>query len=156
LDEGTEYAITSGTVRAAVAAESIPWQVMILYSWTALSGRDWDGRPPEAVLSEGSSEHAVAMGITDDRARAMREGEAALESGMAALVIIEAVRPGMAEHTLAPCYVRTGVGWLARRTPVSWERFFLSDSPRLAGNCAVMTTKIPADPRRRRQSRYPP
>jgi len=58
----------------------------------------------------------------------MRAGEETLGSGRAALVIIEAVRPGMAAHTLAPCYVRTGVGWLGRRTPggeVSWDRFFL-------------------------------
>ena len=68
------------------------------------------------------------MGITDDRGRAMRAGEEALGSGRAALVIIEVVRPGMAAHTLAPCYVRTGVGWLGRRMPggeVSWDRFFL-------------------------------
>ena len=68
------------------------------------------------------------MGITDDRGRAMRAGEEALGSGRAAMVIIEVVRPGMAAHTLAPCYVRTGVGWLGRRTPggeVSWDRFFL-------------------------------
>jgi alkanesulfonate monooxygenase SsuD/methylene tetrahydromethanopterin reductase-like flavin-dependent oxidoreductase (luciferase family) len=32
------------------------------------------------------------------------------------MVIIEVVRPGMAAHTLAPCYIRTGVGWLGRRT----------------------------------------
>jgi hypothetical protein len=67
------------------------------------------------------------MGITDDRGRAMRAGEETLGSGRAAMVIIEVVRPGMAVHTLAPCYVRTGVGWLGRRTPggeVAWERFF--------------------------------
>jgi hypothetical protein len=44
------------------------------------------------------------------------------------MVIIEVVRPGMAARTLAPCYVRTGVGWLGRRTPdggVAWDRFFV-------------------------------
>ena len=44
------------------------------------------------------------------------------------MVIIEVVRPGMAAHTLAPCYVRTGVGWLGRRTAageVAWDRFFI-------------------------------
>ena len=49
-------------------------------------------------------------------------------SGRAAMVIIEVVRPGMAARTLAPCYVRTGVGWLGRRTPaggVAWDRFFV-------------------------------
>ncbi len=54
-------------------------------------------------------------------------GEETLGSGRAAMVIIEVVRPGMAAHTLAPCYVRTGVGWLGRRTPggdVAWDRFF--------------------------------
>ena len=91
-----------------------PGQVMILvfYSWTALSD------------ASGSS---VAMGITDDRARAMRAGEESLGSGRAIVVIIEAVRPAMAPRTLAPCYVRTGVGWLGRRTAageVTWNRFF--------------------------------
>ena len=91
-----------------------PGQVMILvfYSWTALSD------------ASGSS---VAMGITDDRARAMRAGEESLGSGQAIVVIIEAVRPAMAPRTLAPCYVRTGVGWLGRRSAageVTWNRFF--------------------------------
>ena len=87
---------------------------MIFYSWVAVSGSD---RTPPG-----------AMGITDDRGRAMRAGEETLGSGRAAVVIIEVVRPGMAAHTLAPCYVRTGVGWLGRRTPggdVAWDRFFV-------------------------------
>jgi hypothetical protein len=57
----------------------------------------------------------------------MRAGEESLGSGQAAVVIIEAVRPAMAPRTLAPCYVRTGVGWLGRRTAageVTWNRFF--------------------------------
>jgi hypothetical protein len=86
--------------------------ILVFYSWTALSG------------AAGSS---VAMGITDDRARAMRAGEESLCSGQAAVVIIEAVRPAMAPRTLAPCYARTGVGWLGRRTgvgQVTWNRFF--------------------------------
>jgi hypothetical protein len=86
---------------------------MIFYSWTALSG------------TSGSS---VAMGITDDRARAMRAGEESLGSGQAIVVIIEAVRPAMAPRTLAPCYQRTGVGWLGQRSragEVSWNRFFV-------------------------------
>ena len=88
---------------------------MIFYSWTALSG---------------TSESCVAMGITDDRGRAMRAGEDTLGSGRAVIVIIEAVRPAMAPQTLAPCYVRTGVGWLGRCTrsgQVAWDRFFVSD-----------------------------
>ena len=110
---------------------------MILYSWVAVSGSE---RTPPGQT--GQTEHGcraldagepwpagppVAMGITDDRGRAMRAGEETLGSGRAAMVIIEVVRPGMAAHTLAPCYVRTGVGWLGRRTPggdVSWDRFF--------------------------------
>jgi hypothetical protein len=90
---------------------------MIFYSWTALSG---------------TSEPSVAMGITDDRARAMRAGEESLGSGRAIIVIIEAVRPAMAPRTLAPCYVRTGVGWLGRYTlvgRVSWDRFFIPGGP---------------------------
>jgi hypothetical protein len=89
--------------------------MMIFYSWTALSG---------------TSESSVAMGITDDRGRAMRAGEETLGSGRAILVIIEAVRAAMAPQTLAPCYVRTGVGWLGRYTQlgqVSWDRFFIPE-----------------------------
>jgi len=85
---------------------------VVFYSWTALSG------------ASGSS---VAMGITDDRGRAMRAGEESLGSGRAVVVIIEAVRPAMTPRTLAPCYVCTGVGWLGHRTgtgQVSWNRFF--------------------------------
>ena len=76
---------------------------MILYSWTALSGAS--GSP-------------VAMGITDDRCRAMRAGEESLGSGQAVVVIIEAVRPAMTPRTLAPCYARTGVRWPSQPTPV--------------------------------------
>jgi len=87
---------------------------MIFYSWTALNGR--------------TTESSVAMGITDDRGRAMRAGEETLGSGQASVVIIEAVRPAMAAQTLAPCYARTGVGWLGQRTSageVAWDRFFV-------------------------------
>ena len=90
---------------------------MVFYSWTALSG------------ASGSS---VAMGITDDRGRAMRAGEESLGSGRAVVVIIEAVRPAMTPRTLAPCYVRTGVGWLGHRTgtgQVNWNRFFTTADP---------------------------
>ena len=90
---------------------------MIFYSWTALSG------------TSGSS---VAMGITDDRGRAMRAGEESLGSEQAIVVIIEAVRPAMAPRTLAPCYVRTGVGWLGQRTgtgEVTWSRVFAGGDP---------------------------
>jgi hypothetical protein len=93
---------------------------MIFYSWTALKKNDQE---PAGV---------GAMGITDDRGRAMTAGEETLGSGRAAVVIIEAVRPAMAAHTLAPCYVRTGVGWLGWRTPageVAWHRFFLWSDP---------------------------
>jgi hypothetical protein len=91
---------------------------MIFYSWTALTGR--------------TPESSVAMGITDDRDRAMRAAEETLDSGRAVMAIIEAVRPAMAAHTLAPCYARTGVGWLGRRTgagEVAWKRFFARDDP---------------------------
>jgi hypothetical protein len=72
------------------------------------------------------------MGITDDRARAMRAGEETLGSGQAVVVIIEAVRPAMAPHTLAPCYVPTGVRWQGRRTragEVCWDRSFVPGDP---------------------------
>ena len=104
---------------------------MILYSWVAVSGSDRTSPGQIGTAAPGDPRFTgspVAMGITDDRGRAMRAGEETLGSGRAALVIIEVVRPGMAAHTLAPCYVRTGVGWLGRRTPggeVSWDRFFL-------------------------------
>jgi hypothetical protein len=90
---------------------------MIFYSWTALSA---------------TSASSVALGITDDRARAMRAGQESIDSGQATVVIIEAVRPAMAPRTLAPCYVRTGVGWLGQRTPaggVTWDRFFVPGDP---------------------------
>jgi hypothetical protein len=98
---------------------------MILYSWAALRGGD------RAALRDSYSRSAaatVAMGITDDRGRAMKAGEETLGSGQAVVVIIEAVRPAMAQRTLAPCYVSTGVGWLGRCTgpgQVSWNRFFI-------------------------------
>jgi len=98
---------------------------MIFYSWIAVSGSD---RTPPSRSESRSARLPVAMGITDDRGRAMRAGEETHRSGRAAMVIIDVVRPGMAAHTLAPCYVRTGVGWLGRRTPageVAWDRFFL-------------------------------
>jgi len=150
-------ALTSETVRAATAACSQnPGQVMIFYSWTALSesgsaapgesgsaapGESGSAAPGESdrdalsdsdliALSDsepGAAGSPVAMGITDDRGRAMKAAEEALGSGQAVMVIIEAVRPAMAAHTLAPCYVRTGVGWLGRCTDagqVAWKRFF--------------------------------
>ena len=106
---------------------------MIFYSWVAVSGsnRTPPGQTGPTVPGTGDPRSAgslVAMGITDDRGRAMRAAEETLGSGRAAMVIIDVVRPGMAAHTLAPCYVRTGVGWLGRRTPageVAWDRFFV-------------------------------
>jgi hypothetical protein len=94
---------------------------MIFYSWTALSGTNSE-----------SGQSSVAMGITDDRGRAMRAGEETLGSGRALVVIIEAVRPAMAAHTLAPTYARIGVGWRGRCTSsggVDWERFFVRGNP---------------------------
>ena len=109
---------------------------MIFYSWTALKKGDRNapgGRGREAgggVPETGGG--PVAMGITDDRGRAMRAAEETLGSGRAAVAIIEAVRPAMAARTLAPCYARTGVAWLGRRTrdgKVAWNRFFLQLDP---------------------------
>ena len=118
---------------------------MIFYSWTALSESDQPvlsesdrtalSESDQTVLSESDSrscESLVAMGISDDRGRAMKAGEETLGSGRAVVVIIEAVRPAMAAQTLAPCYVRTGVGWLGRCTEageVAWNRFFLRADP---------------------------
>jgi hypothetical protein len=99
---------------------------MIFYSWVALN-RSERTPPDQADPAAPGEEPPVAMGITDDRGRAMREGEETLGCGDATVVIIEAVRPAMAARTLASCYVRTGVGWLGRRTPggeVAWSRFF--------------------------------
>jgi hypothetical protein len=93
------------------------------------------GGPAAAVPGAGHSGlpgSSVAMGISDDRGRAMKAGEETLGSGRALLVIIEAVRPAMAPRTLAPCYVRTGVGWLGRCTvdgEVTWDRFFVRGDP---------------------------
>jgi hypothetical protein len=106
---------------------------MILYSWVAVSGSDpapldLKGRTAPGAGDPWPAGSPVAMGITDDRGRAMKAGEETLGSSRASMVIIEVVRPGMAAHTLAPCYVRTGVGWLGRRMPsgeVTWDRFYL-------------------------------
>jgi hypothetical protein len=106
---------------------------MIYYSWFAVSRSDGTPPGPGGQAGPGAGDpwaagSPVAMGITDDRGRAMKAGEETLGSGRAEMVIIEVVRPGMAAHTLAPCYVRTGVGWLGRRTQageVAWDRFFL-------------------------------
>ena len=111
---------------------------MIFYSWIALGQSDpiWSRRDRALLRHIGRSAPGgaawtkavpVALGITDDRGRAMKAGEETLRAGRAAVVIIEAVRPAMAARTLASCYVRTGVGWLGRRTPggdVAWSRFF--------------------------------
>jgi len=100
---------------------------MIFYSWVALN-RSERTLPDQAGPAVSGEETPVAMGITDDRGRAMREGEETLEGGGATVVIIEAVRPAMAARTLASCYVRTGAGWLGRRTPggdIAWSRFFV-------------------------------
>jgi hypothetical protein len=102
---------------------------MIFYSWTALSNSG-SAAPSDSDL--GSAGSAVAMGITDDRSRAMKAAEETLGSGQAVIVIIEAVRPAMAAQTLAPCYVPTGVGWLGRCTDVgevAWKRFFVQADP---------------------------
>jgi hypothetical protein len=111
------------------ARSQIPGQVMIFYSWTALS----DSEPTALSDSDrGPAGEPVAMGITDDRGRAMQAGEETLGSGLAVTVVIEAVRPAMAARTLAPCYVSTGVGWLGRCTEageVAWNRFFLRADP---------------------------
>lgn len=98
---------------------------MIFYSWVALNRSE--RTLPDQVGTAAGEEPPVAMGITDDRGRAMREGEETLDGGGATVVIIEAVRPAMAARTLASCYVRTGVGWLGRRTSggdVAWSRFY--------------------------------
>jgi hypothetical protein len=98
---------------------------------TAWSSGDWSAPSHTGRATPDGSPWPgvpVVMGITDDRGRAMKAGEEALDTGRAAVVIIEAVRPGMAAHTLAPCYVSAGVGWVGRRSPVgevTWDRFFL-------------------------------
>ena len=126
--------VSVGNRQGRTAARiQIPGQVMIFYSWIAVSGNDRTQLSRGGPTTPGAGDPRpggppVAMGITDDRGRAMKAGEETLGSGRAAVVIIEVVRPGMAAHTLAPCYVRTGVGWVGRRTPggeVTWDRFFV-------------------------------
>src|SRR2546421_10824294 len=102
---------------------------MILYSWVAVSGSErtppgQTGKTENGRRALGAGEPwpagpPVAMGITDDRGRAMRAGEETLGSGRAAMVIIEVVRPGMAAHTLVQCYVSTGELCLCPRPPGS-------------------------------------
>ena len=104
-----KYALPSENHQGPTAIRSqIPGQVMIFYSWTALSG--------------GTPQSSVALGISDDRGRAMRAGEETLGSGRATMVIIEAVRPAMADRTLAPpCHPGAG--------QVAWDRFFVRGDP---------------------------
>jgi len=125
---------------------------MIFYAWTALTDSDpaaLGDRDPAALSDNdqamgarmpaapdgghpGLPGSSVAMGISDDRGRAMKAGEETLGSGRAVVVVIEAVRPAMTPRTLAPCYVRTGVAWLGRCTAageVSWDRFFIQGGP---------------------------
>ena len=102
---------------------------MIFYSWTALTDSEWMQQRESGRGWSGASE---AMGITDDRNRAMQAGAEALASGQAGVVFIEAVRPGIAGHTLAPCYLRTGVGWVGRPASgggVNWLRIFRREVP---------------------------
>jgi len=102
---------------------------MIFYTWIALTDSEWmEWREATDDWSNASG----AMGITDDRNRAMQAGAEALVSGRAGVVIIEAVRPAMTGHTLAPCYLKTGISWSGRCTytgKVIWHRFFRRDSP---------------------------
>ncbi len=101
----------------------------------ALGDGGWDARGGRDVLGDGdlgSAGSPVAMGITDDRGRAMKAAEETMGSGLAVMAIIAAVRPARAGPTLAPCYVRIGVGWLGRYTDageVAWKRFFLEGDP---------------------------
>jgi hypothetical protein len=109
---------------------------MIFYSWTAFSENSRSA-PDESGQSgprggSGAGEPPVAMGISDDRGRAMRAGAETLGSGRAAVVIVEAVRPAMVVGTLAPGYVRTGVSWVGRCTrtgEVAWRRIWLRAGP---------------------------
>jgi hypothetical protein len=131
------YSWTALSDSGSAALSESAWDALSGSDWDALSEGDWDalsGSDPDAPSDSdpGSARSPVAMGITDDRGRAMKAAEETLESGQAVMVIIEAVRPAMAAHTLAPCYVRTGVGWLGRCTEageVAWNRFFLQADP---------------------------
>jgi hypothetical protein len=131
------YSWTALSDSGSAALSEGDWDALSQGDWDALSQGDWDalseGDPDAPSDSDpGSARSPVAMGITDDRGRAMKAAEETLGSGRAVMVIIEAVRPAMAAHTLAPCYVRTGVGWLGRCTEageVTWNRFFLRANP---------------------------
>ncbi len=81
-----------------------------MYCWNLLTGD----------ISQGP----FLLGVTGDLAGAMRLCEPYIEDGRAFLSYIEAVRPVMSVDGLDPCYVRTGLYWVARRTirgKVRWE-----------------------------------
>jgi hypothetical protein len=123
------YSWTALSDSGSAALSESNWDALSESDWDALSEGDWDAL---SAGDPGSARSPVAMGITDDRGRAIKAAEETLGSGQAVMVIIEAVRPAMAAHTLAPCYVRTGVGWLGRSTEageVTWNRFFLRANP---------------------------
>jgi hypothetical protein len=137
LTAGRERDLTAGRERDLTALSESDLMALSESDLMALSESDLmalsesGSTVPDGGCS-GTAESPVAMGITDDRGRAMKAGEETLRSGRAAVVIIEAVRPALAAHTLARCYVRTGAAWLGRCTEageVTWNRFFLPADP---------------------------
>ena len=87
---------------------------MVCYIWTALSGSTADA--------------PVGMGVSRELERAQRDAAEPLRQGRAFLALVEAVQPVIAVHNLAPDYVRTGTGWVGRRTVsggITWRRFFV-------------------------------
>ena len=74
-----------------------------------------------------------ALGVTSDRARALRIAEAHLRSEQASVVKVEAALLMSGICVLTPGYQRTGHGWTARRraSRVTWTPF---GAPELAAS----------------------
>jgi F420-dependent oxidoreductase-like protein len=83
----------------------------IVYCWTILTG--------------ATADVPRSMGVCRERVKAVSEAEAYLLRGEGFLANVEAVRPSISVYTMNPCYERTGIAWLGRRTrsgTVYWSR----------------------------------
>jgi len=81
-----------------------------VYCWTILTG------------STADTPHA--MGVCRERSTAVSHAESYLLRGDGFLASIEVARPSISTHTLDPCYERTDLSWIGRRTragTVAWS-----------------------------------
>ncbi len=76
-------------------------------------------------LWEADGPARSGRGVTDDRARALRNAETCLRSGQANVAKVERATLMSGIRTLTSGYLRTGDGWRARcgDTGIRWEPF---------------------------------